>query len=509
LGNDWTILHHVSWQSLRDGRQGDGEADFLLVHPKIGLIVIEVKGGGIDVHDGRWYSTDRNGVRHPIKNPYEQAVASKYALLKWLKSLGFARCPLGHAVVFPHIDKLPPLGPAATRQITFLRSDLPNIEIALRGCARHWALTADLPKSDVNEIIRHLAPSVRLNRSLSEASAAAESRLIELTAEQVAAFAGLRASRGGLILGAAGTGKTVLAIARAQQLGREGFNTLFVCYNEILGNELATSTQDTERLSTGTFHSLCFREANRARISVPSSPSTEWWENDAAEILVEACDKTETTFDAIVIDEGQDFAPSWIDALRCITAQRDDTPFYVFADPRQDIWMRNWASSIDFQFSYELHRNLRNTHPIAEKVSASIGEALRPPFGAHGPPVRWRDLRDETRPLSDILAAVEQLIDHGFGPQNLVVLCAASTTAQHLREHSVGPYSFGAWRSNGIPVETIARFKGMEAEAIVLVLESGQTERDRTACYVGLSRARSVLVVIGPANKRNFINWAR
>ncbi|WP_122879286.1 nuclease-related domain-containing protein [Burkholderia pseudomallei] len=84
LSDDWTVLHHVSWQSKRGGRQGDGEADFVLVHPRKGILVLEVKGGGIEIETGRWFTTDRNGRRFAIKNPFEQAVASKHALVGWL-----------------------------------------------------------------------------------------------------------------------------------------------------------------------------------------------------------------------------------------------------------------------------------------------------------------------------------------------------------------------------------------------------------------------------------------
>lgn len=61
LPDDWIIFHHVSWQSRRSGRQGDGEADFVVLHPKRGLLVLEVKGGGIEIHDGRWSTIDRRG----------------------------------------------------------------------------------------------------------------------------------------------------------------------------------------------------------------------------------------------------------------------------------------------------------------------------------------------------------------------------------------------------------------------------------------------------------------
>jgi len=49
LDDGWTVLWSVGWQDLRHGRQGDGEADFVLLNPDHGLIIAEVKGGGISI----------------------------------------------------------------------------------------------------------------------------------------------------------------------------------------------------------------------------------------------------------------------------------------------------------------------------------------------------------------------------------------------------------------------------------------------------------------------------
>lgn len=221
LPDDWTVLHHVSWQSRRGGREGDGEADFILINPSVGGLVLEVKGGDIEIRNGRWFSTDRFNRVHEIKNPFEQATSSKHALLKWLANEDFSnRLGLGHAVVFPHMENLPPLGPSATPAITWAAGELRNPCATLDRAIQHWGLRSTLTASEAKKIVSLLAPTVTVRRSLASRSKESEDQLIQLTAEQIEAFAGLRARRGGLILGGAGTGKTVLAIARAQQLGR-------------------------------------------------------------------------------------------------------------------------------------------------------------------------------------------------------------------------------------------------------------------------------------------------
>ena len=53
-----------------------------MVNPKQGIIVLEVKGGRVEIDGGIWYSVDRNDERHGIKNPFTQVADSKYSLLR-------------------------------------------------------------------------------------------------------------------------------------------------------------------------------------------------------------------------------------------------------------------------------------------------------------------------------------------------------------------------------------------------------------------------------------------
>src|SRR6266480_4079087 len=79
LSGDWTVLYSVGWQSKRYGRQGDGEADFLLLHSK-GFLVIEVKGGEIRLKQGKWFSQSAKGDIYEISDPFQQALDSRKAL---------------------------------------------------------------------------------------------------------------------------------------------------------------------------------------------------------------------------------------------------------------------------------------------------------------------------------------------------------------------------------------------------------------------------------------------
>jgi hypothetical protein len=507
LPSPWIVLHHVSWQGLRDGKQGDGEADFILLHPQHGALILEVKGGDVQLDRGRWFTTDRFGHVYTIKNPYEQAIASKYALIDWLSNFKFgSKIRVGHAVIFPHHLQLPNLGPAAAPEISLTLAELSKLEASILRSVRHWKLTASLSSSELKLLVDSLAPTVTIKRRLFTASNEAEERILTLTAEQVAVFAGLRAVRGGLVLGGAGTGKTVLAIARAQQLARDGFRTLLVCFNELLGEQLSKSLKGTQNLVASTYHSLCMKEAIRTNQPIPTTLTDSWWAVDAPEVLVNAFADRQDGFDAVVVDEGQDFSPLWLDSLRLIMSQEKQSPFFVFADSRQDIWKRQWRENADFAFSWELTLNLRNTEPIARKVSEIIG-ADCVPTGMTGPKPRWRVPSAQSLSEGDVLDILQELIDEGFSPGSLVVLTTSAKTCNTLRERTVGSFSLGKWGGKGFAVETVRRFKGLESQAVVLVLEPSEVTELQLLAYVGASRARSVLSVIGNHQLRDAINW--
>jgi hypothetical protein len=73
LDAPFTVYANGAWLTKATGDEPrDGEADLLVAHPELGIMVIEVKGGGIRRIGGRWESTDGSGTAHPIKDPFAQ-----------------------------------------------------------------------------------------------------------------------------------------------------------------------------------------------------------------------------------------------------------------------------------------------------------------------------------------------------------------------------------------------------------------------------------------------------
>ena len=86
LSRQYHVFYSVPWLTQR----AEGEDDFLVVHPKRGILVTEVKGGEIqrDGQTGQWYSVQRaRQKRHKIKDPVEQLRKNVYALKDLLENI--------------------------------------------------------------------------------------------------------------------------------------------------------------------------------------------------------------------------------------------------------------------------------------------------------------------------------------------------------------------------------------------------------------------------------------
>ncbi|MDP3983681.1 MAG: AAA family ATPase [Acidimicrobiia bacterium] len=496
LSDDWTVFHSVAWQATRNGQPSDGEADFVLVHPRHGLIMIEVKGGGIRLEGGRWFSLNPEG-RHPIKNPFEQAVASKHSLIGYLRDAGLPYMDAGHAVAFPDITRAGGFGPSAPPELILDRSDLTDIKGSINRVAAHSQLDGQLSDEHVMMITRLLAPTTVVRVLLRDELAEVEARMVNLTQQQFRILDLLRRQRRALIVGGAGTGKSVLAVERAPRLAAEGFSVLLTCFNRPLAQHLAKEFDSNPKVTVYSFHSLVIRQMKKAGLEVPAHPEQEWWDQESVERLVEAAEKNGLRFDALVVDEGQDFPPQWFTALQMLLTAPDNGPFYVFADAHQAIYRPGWEPPFPGE-PFELDVNCRNTVPISKVVAGIFGTAMGD-LGVDGPEPVWVPVESPEGAVKAVSKQLHRLVNEGgLKPGQVAVITQGRAMAETIRSESRAGITLTGLDGNGLVCETIHRFKGLEADAVIVVLDDLDEERDRQLAYIGLSRARTMLVVIGP-----------
>jgi hypothetical protein len=373
----------VAWQGQRGPRQNDGEADFVIAHPNRGAVIIEVKGGGITLVDGQWTSRDRNGQIHVI-NPFAQVRDSKhvlgYYLAERLPRAG-QKVHMGHAVVFPDLEIEGDLSAEAQREVILDRYDLRDIEKSINRVASHWNDSTPFDQQQFSALQKALAPTRQVRRLLRHEVEDRVEDLIELTDQQVQALGFLRRQRRALITGGAGTGKTVLAAERARQLAADGLRVLFLCYNAPLGAKLAGDLSEIGSVTVGNFHKVARQLVADADLLPDTGFDDQaFWSETLPSLLPDAAQKLAIGFDAVVVDEGQDFHADWWTALELLLADPDNGFFYVFADDNQNVYRANWERPFDGE-PFLLSVNCRNTNQIAARVGAVFERLIAIPMG--------------------------------------------------------------------------------------------------------------------------------
>lgn len=499
-------VHQVNWQTIRNGKPSDGEADFVILVPELGIITLEVKGGGIDVEKGRWYSTDRHGTRHDIKNPVEQAKDSKFALIHFINK----SCPrlknikIVHAVAFPDITFSSDLGMDCPRNIVLDRGCLLDIKASVSKICDHWNAKSHLISSDIDFIVNKILPTKVIRRSFLDEIGEGNKSIIELTRQQVKVLRGLSRNARAVIIGGAGSGKTIMSIEKSILLAEQGFDVFLLCYNQLLKQHLDSATHDS-KVRVETYHSLVESEAKKADIPLPVTRDEDWFENKAPSILIEAFIKNNTSINSLIIDEGQDFSNSWIESLH-VAFRDENSPYYIFMDPHQDLYRRGSTIPKDMP-CFELSRNCRNSTAIHEKVSKVYFDNDEP-SGVAGPAPTFIEMQKKSKALVKVEVIVEDLFRNGVIASQIVVLTNDIQLLSQLRELIIEDSIVTRFGESGIHAETINRFKGLERDFVILVLsERASSELDKADCYVGFSRARLGLYVIAPRKFLDSSNW--
>lgn len=525
LGDDYVVLHSYPW--LRpwrgEGALLEGETDFVVVHPQHGLLVLEVKGGDSIWHDGvRWYRGAREGGRE-FQDPFRQGNRNMHALIEIVKERSGGRITerdlvFGYAVVFPHVDYEGHPPPNADRAIVISRRHLPFMDQAIETAFRGWTgaprpLSLDRYRMLLQDC---LMPKFRLFRPVGPDIATAADKLLELTETQARVFEGLYSQNRVLVEGVAGSGKTFLALHRALAFARKGKNTLFVCYNKELAawirRQVAQdpATKDYRAsLTVKSFHALASELAAAAGIEFQpqdgGSPGDAFWDDEVPDLMEQAvlALSERAQFDAIVVDEAQDFSVGWWYALTQSLLAAHDGPVYAFLDPNQSLRGEVQWPPVKFDARFRLTLNCRNTRKIAA-ASASVLD-LESEIFEHAPTgVQPRILRAPTRTHQKglVLQELRKLLEReDVSPHQIAVIGPAAKAKGSLAdvtEVNGVPLvtSAEAWADGeGVLVTTARSFKGLEAD-VVLLYDLGEFGHlfKREDLYVACTRAKVLLL---------------
>ncbi len=531
LDDTFLVIHGMSYVAPnRGGGHSDGEADFLIFSVKHGLLVIEVKGGGISIdHSGGWRSIDRTGQAHAIKDPVAQAKNQKYAILAQLQSHQAwrslrRRIPIGHAVLLPDINSVSDiLLPECPNEIISGNIALQNFAGWLDRVFRYWSGPDYTPLGvdGLKVVERVFCHQIEIRPLLGDTLAADNKLRIKLTNEQASVLRTLGRRKRAAIVGAAGTGKTVLAVEKARMLADLGGKVLLLCYNKPLGVTLSRQFSPLSLVMACTFHQfcqICARKCvevgcpdpiERAKKEVPNDSYFDIQLPLAAFYAIDELGDA-LRFDAVIIDEGQDFGEEYWLPVEMALRNSNDSWLYVFYDENQRLYSRVSSFPILESDTFPLTKNCRNSKPVHDLAYRFYEGECAEPSGIEGVnPIAIHAHSVESQ-AQQIARHITRLIyDESVTPGSIGVLVAGHPKEyfyELLKNQSL-PRSINWSREEhfqvrSILIDTVKRFKGLEREVIFLWLDQ-LTVLDVALMYVGISRAKSVLHVVGDRESLN------
>lgn len=525
LGQGTLVIFSLPWIRVSPhGTPRDGETDFIVFDEARGVLVIEVKGGGVhvDFDSGEWFSVDRQGIKHQIKNPFRQATNEKFALLEYLRAtprweaLGL-RPTLGHAVLFPDLDDLSRVvGPDRPPQIMGSRSDVSSLQRWLARVSEFWAggSPVGVGAAGMTVIADLLCAPREVRPLLSHLIDQEESEHVRLTEEQCRVLRVLGRRNRVVVSGGAGTGKTLLALQKSREFAGGGLETLLVCYNRPLAEHLRHCAADLSALQVMSFHQLCDRfmrsaddkaGTNLLREAEVVNPRADKFDVHFPHALAMATEILPNRFDAIVVDEAQDFGEEYWLPIELLLRDSARSVLFIFCDHNQAIYRRVATFPINDD-AFLLTRNCRNTRFIHEAGYAYYqGEPTDPP-PIDGAPIQIIDAisrGSQAKRLHSHLLSLLQV--ERVRPESIAVIVPSRNHKlfyELLKEKPLPkPVRWaieGYNVSNGIRVDTAQRFKGLEA-AIVYLWGADQLDRetDKELLYVTITRAKSRMFLVG------------
>ena len=511
LDDSYIVVHSMSLVSVANNAVKENEADFILFNKEKGIICFEAKAGQISYSDGEWLYSNGWPMKHG--GPFNQAQNIKFRLMDEMRDKGLEKalrgCKMYHAVWFPSITHSDinqiSLPEEADKQLILTKNDLedpaPAIEriFSLDVACKEQALTEFQSREIVEKILCpefHVAPTARTSYDFDDI---VFSRLL---ASQVNILNFLQEQRSAVINGVAGSGKTLIAIEQAKRMSEKGERVLFLCYNKLLGEDIKQRCQAHERIEVFTLDGFSYKVCGEINyellnLTLVDNPSLFPYKH-------------------VVIDEGQDFGSNaydssksdLLDTLRLLTEEVDGT-FYLFYDKYQLVQGSGLPDFInDADCKLTLWVNCRNTFNIAKCSIKALDSDLTcktkdsTPDGAVPKMVSSQDADQQIGFVDKYIAELK-----GSGLNDIVVLTCKTEESSIVSSAFAGTEGSKHWRSTKIPVYSCRRFKGLEADAVILVdvtadlwVEYGNDSiykpKPGLIFYTGASRAKHELRIV-------------
>ena len=529
----WLILH--SLDVPRHRRQLMGEIDFVIAVPGLGVLCLEVKSHRSVRRDadGLWHLGQDSPTR---TGPFRQASEAMHSLREYVtkRSPELGGILFWSAVCFTHVPfsltspyewhDWQVIDSAALRRRTLAASIVAVLTharslVASKPIAAWFDPRADEPSmAQIDLLVKILRPGFEFFESPKSRRRMREDELLRYTAEQYVGLDAMNPNVNPRVVfeGAAGTGKTLLALEEARRTALRGESVLLCCFNRLLGDWLRRETEPLgDRTVATTFHRFIL---HLSALDVPSNAPSSFWEEDLPDAALEvALSPGFVPFDVLIVDEAQDLLrDSYMNVLDTIVGGGlAGGSWRFFGDFEQQSIYGSSCLPIAAVLAerapgtprFILTKNCRNTPRIASFVSLlaayerGYGEILRPDNGLEPETIYFTSPEDQDRKLIELL---DRLFADGYSGREIVLLSPrlAGSAAERITDP---PWSdrikpAAADTPGGIRYCTVQAFKGLEAPVVVVTdITSIGSAADHSLFYVAVTRATERLYVLASA----------
>jgi len=488
---------YLLWYDVPIGPR-QAHPDFVVLHPRRGLLILEVKDWRLDTirqANRQTWEIVPGGQPKNVINPIEQARHYAHQVVDALsrdrqlvaddgQRKGSLAFPWSYGVVFTHITRRQfdsaALGQAIEPHRVVCADEMTEPTDPEEFQSRLWGMFPTMMRGvlslpQIDRVRWILFPEVRVNSQLGLFSVSETDsdgapdilRVMDLQQEQLARSLG---DGHRVIHGVAGSGKTMILGYRAEQLAKAGAATkpvLVLCYNEPLAVKLAAMIEARglhERVIVRHFHKWCRQQLVAYGQSIPAQ-GPAMFEHMVDNVIrgVERQQIPSGQYQAVLIDEGHDFQPEW---LRLVTQMVDPATnsLLLLYDDAQSIYERKRTRQFSFKSvgiqaqgrTTVLKINYRNTRQVLQTASMIAADLLKPEdrdedgipmlqpisCGRDGRApviIKLPSLRDEAWTIADLLSAAHQ---EGTSWSDMAVIC---------RRHAVMEECAAAMRQRGLP----------------------------------------------------------
>ncbi len=500
LPDELTVYHGVHWTRIEDGFSVYGEIDFIVVAPNGRILLIEQKAGFLT-------ETPEGLVKNypgRVEHVRQQMLQMVDGLAARFDKGGGEKLDIDYLLYFPDYKVRNPalagIEPSRvvdagnrTRLVELVTQLLPvTPETAQHGRVRKF----------MGDMLQ-LTPDASAMAGRAEELVTRLSQGLALWARQLE-FSPFRLR----VVGTAGSGKTQLALAEFRAAVEAGLRPLYVCYNRPLADHVGQLAPPGGRV--GTFHMLCDTFARESGTALDYSAPGVW---SAMEKVFDGAPIPEAWMhDVLIIDEGQDFAESWRDAM--LRLLRPQGRALWLEDPMQNLYGR---APVPLPGWVTLHSqsNYRSPRQIVDLLAAIVPESERIQAAS---PFIGAEVERLVYPVGDPAAATDatkqaitRCLGANFTRSDIALLSfqgrahspllQADSLGQHTLRSFTGDYDLlgnPVYRDGQLLAESVYRFKGQSAPAVIFTEIDFEALDDRAVrkLFVGMTRARLKLVLV-------------